>query len=150
MTAPSIGIKDLLVSHNIGTFKLNHNTPNSSPGWGISISRQHDKLDTLITIYDTQGLAPEPHLDINRPGVQILVRGSQSGYMAAYQKCEEIRDVLLGLPSQTINGDIWASLTMTSDILWLGYDENERPQFSLNFLLITHQGNLVNSNRESC
>jgi len=143
MASPSEGIKDLMVTGGVGSF-------GSETGWAIRISRQKDKPDSLVTIYDTAGLVPEPGLDINRPGIQLLVRGDQNGYKATYAKCEEIRDLLLGLPSQTINGDLWASVVMTSDIIFLGYDEKDRPEFSLNFQLIIHQGDLSNSHRESC
>jgi len=143
MTSPSEGVKDLLVSDSIGVFA-------AETGWAIRISRSKDAPDTLITIYDVAGNIPEPGLDINRPGIQVLVRGDQNGYNAAYSKCENIRDTLLGLPSQTINGDIWASVTMSSDIIFVGYDDKDRPLFTLNFLLIIHQGDLTNSHRESC
>lgn len=142
MSAPSEGIKDLMVAGSLGVFA-------ADTGWAIRISRQKDSPDSLITIYDTAGLVPEPGLDINRPGIQVVIRGDQNGYVACYAKCEQIRDLLLGLPSQTINGDLWASVVMTSDIISLGYDEKDRPEFSLNFQLIIHQGDLSGSHRDS-
>lgn len=143
MTAPSVGIKDLLVSAGVGAF-------GASAGWSIRIGRMKDHPDTLITIYDTPGVSPEPRLDINRPSCAVIVRGNQNGYVDTYAKAEEVRNTLLGLPSQTINGDLWAHLTMSGDILHMGYDEKERPMFSLNFQIILHQGDLDGTHRISC
>jgi hypothetical protein len=103
----------------------------------------------MIAIYDTGGLAPEPGLDIDYPTVQILVRAESNGYKTAYSKCREIKDLLLGRNSEVRGGDTWASVTMTSDILHLGYDTAaERPEFSMNFQLIIHQGDLTASQRK--
>lgn len=140
---PSEGIKDILVEDGIGVF-----ASESSSVWAIRISRMKDKPNKMICIYDTLGYPPEPGLDINYPGIQIVVRGEPDGYRDTWAKCARIRDSLLGRPSETRNGDVWASVTMSSDIVWLGYDDNERPTFSMNFLLILHQGDLTNSHRE--
>jgi Bacteriophage minor capsid protein len=141
----SEGIKDILVSAGIGVFQPSA----GSNDWHIIISRIKPNPDKMIVIYDTAGLPPEPGLDINYPGIQIVVRGMPNGYKDTSVKSKRIKDEFLGMPKTTVNGDIWASVTMTSDIIWLGYDENERPSFSLNFQLIVHQGDLANSHREA-
>lgn len=141
----SEGIKDLLVTASIGVFQ-----PNASPtDWTIVISRMRPYPNKMISIYDQGGLPPEPGLDINYPAIQIVVRGEPDGYKDAHTKARRIRDELLGMPSTTVNGDIWASVTMSSDILFVGYDDNERPLISLNFQLIIHQGDLTNSHRDA-
>lgn len=143
---PSEGIKDILVENAIGVFQ-----PNAvMTDWVIMISRMRDgdgAPNKCIAIYDTGGLAPEPGLDINYPTVQLVVRGEPDGYVDAHRKCRDIRDVLLGRHSELRGGDTWASVTMPSDILSLGYDDNERPEFSMNFQLIIHQGDLTNTTR---
>lgn len=140
---PSEGVKDILVEDGIGVFASE--SPNV---WAIRISRMKDKPNKMICVYDTSGFPPEPGLDINYPGIQVVIRGEPDGYRDAWTKCARVRDSLLGRPSETRNGDIWASVTMTSDIVFTGYDDNERPTFSMNFLLIIHQGDLTNSHRE--
>jgi hypothetical protein len=145
---PSEGIKDILVANAIGVFQPNA----TSTDWAIMISRMRDGKDApnkSIAIYDTGGLAPEPGLDINYPSIQIIVRGEPDGYADTHKKCRDIRDVLLGRRSETRGGDVWASITMPYDILSLGYDDNERPEFSLNFQLIIHQGDLSNTPRQN-
>jgi hypothetical protein len=141
---PSNGIKDILVENAIGVFQ-----PNATPGdWVIVISRLRDSPNKMICIYDTPGFAPEPGLDINYPSVQILVRGQPDGYIDGMRKAINIKDVLLGRPTELRGGDLWASFTMSSDIIPLGYDEKERPEFALNFNLIIHQGDLSQSWRQ--
>lgn len=139
----SEGIRDILVTSGIGIFEPDY----VDTGWCISISRMRDKPNAMIAIYDHGGQAPEPGLDIDYPSVQIVVRGEPDGYKNAMAKCRLIKDVLLGRPSETRNGDVWASITMPTDVIPLGYDANERPEFSLNFNLIVHQGNLSSSHR---
>jgi hypothetical protein len=140
---PSDGIKDILVESSIGVF-----APYATlSDWYIGIGRQIDKPNRMITIYDTSGLPPEPGMDINYPGIQIVVRSEPNGYKDGHQKARDIRDALLGRPSETRNGDIFASITMTSDVIPLGVDANERYEFALNFQLIVHQGDLSNSHR---
>lgn len=145
---PSEGIKDILVERGIGVFQ-----PNATmTDWNIMISRMRDGDDApnkCIAIYDTGGLAPEPGLDINYPTIQIVVRGEPDGYVDTHKKCRDIRDVLLGRHSEVRGGDTWASVTMPHDILSLGYDDNERPEFSMNFQLIIHQGDLSNTPRQN-
>lgn len=141
----SNGIKDILVAQGVGVFK-----PDAAlTDWNIVISRFDKVPNRMIVILDTAGPPPEPGLDINYPGIQVAVRGEPNGYVDTMTKCMQIRDVLLGRPSETVNGDVWASITMSSDIIPLGYDENERPQFTLNFQLIVHQGDLTNSHRDA-
>jgi Bacteriophage minor capsid protein len=140
----SDGIRDILVAASIGVFQ-----PDAlDTDWVISISRMRDKPNKMICVYDSTSLAPEPGLDIDYPGIQIVVRGEPDGYKDAFNKARRIKDALLGMPRTEINGDIWASVTMLGDILPLGYDDSERPEMSMNFQLIVHQGDLTNSYRE--
>jgi hypothetical protein len=143
MTAPSKGVADILVAAGIGQFGGNSD-------WSIRIGRSKDSPDRGITIYDGPGQPPEPGLDINRPSVEISIRGGQNDYVEAYTKAEAIRDALLGYPTETINGDLWASVTMLGDIMCAGYDEKERPWFTLSIQIILHQGDLSGSYRISC
>lgn len=142
MTAPSKGVADILVAAGIGEF-------GAETDWNIRIGRSKDRPDRHITLYDGPGQPPEPGLDINRPSVQISVRGGQNDYVVAYEKCEAIRDALLGYPTETINGDVWASVTMLGDIMCVGFDEKERPWFTINIQIILHQGDLSESYRIS-
>ena len=65
-----------------------------------------------------------------------MVRGEPNGYEDAYVKCRDIKNAILGLPSQDIGADRWVSVSMLSDIAFLGYSEQNQPMFSLNFKII--------------
>ena len=137
MATLSFAIRDILVDAGIGKAR----TQAGVNDWWIFISRLKDdvKHAKVITIYDQLGEAPEPGLDIDRPGFQIVVRGETDGYQDAAEKAAEIQRALLGLPrTETDTGDIIASVYMSSGIAYMGVDANERPELSLNFQAIVH------------
>lgn len=127
--SPAEGIKDLLAAEAAGTFA-------ATTGWGIFIGREPLQPDTAITVYDTGGLQPNPKWLLDWPSVQIRVRGAKGAYQAAYNKVKQCQDIVLGIDSQDLNGDRWVSVTGLGSILWLGHDDNERPQFVANYRLI--------------
>ena len=129
MANPSEAIKDLLVTASVGVF-------NAASGWSIRVSRQSDDPDTAVTVYDTAGENSNPRYLLDFPGIQVRVRGDQSGYVAARAKCTDVVNALIGLPSQDIAGDRWVGIWQSGGIISLGYDEKDRPMFSLNFTLI--------------
>lgn len=133
MSSRAVEIKDLLVAAAVGTFNVTD--PNDSDTWSIVVGRMPDR-DRAIVCYDSGGKAPNPQWLVDYPTVQVKVRGSQSDYVDAVNKAEEVKNALLGLPSQTIGTDIYVSVSLIGDRNFLGYDENGRPMFSLNFQLI--------------
>lgn len=139
MTDVLEGIVDLLVADTIGTLA-------AETGWAITISSMPDQPDTMIGVFDGPSKSPDPRLKIDYPGVQVRVRGAINGYTGAKAKCQAIKECLLGLPSQDVNGDRWVSVSMIGDINYLGYDDKRRPQFSLNFQLIVEPDD--NSHRD--
>lgn len=89
-----------------------------------------------VAVMDTGGREALPHLLLDEPTVQVMVRGNQDGYSAAATKARDVKDRLLGIPSVTMgNGDRIDGILMMGDINSLGYDETDRPLFSLNFRL---------------
>lgn len=129
MASTEDGIKTLLVAAGVGVFA-------ATTGWSIQIGRIIDEPDTQIVIFATGGKPSEPKLAIDYPSVQVLVRGSANGYEAARQKIIDVKNALLGLPSQTVNGDRWDSVLAIGDIKGMGYDQKQRPSFVMNFSLI--------------
>jgi hypothetical protein len=126
---PSVDIKDLLVAAEIGTFA-------ASSGWGIFIGEMPDKPDTAITVYDTGGMDPNPAFAQDQPAVMVKVRTAPGDYLQGWARAHAIKNALLGLPSQTINGTRYVLCNMKGDINQLGRDESRRMAFSLNFQLI--------------
>lgn len=129
MSDISEGIKDLLVAAGVGTFA-------ATTGWGIFISKMPDEPDSIVSIMETGGFPANPRWLIDYPSVQVMIRGDKGGYQAAKAKALAVRDALLGLPSQVINGDGWDSITDIGGLIELGYDDSNRPKFSTNFSLI--------------
>ncbi len=125
MADPSDGIKDLLVSAGIGVFKTT-----------IFIGSEPNKPDAAITINNTGGLPSNPKFLLDFPAVQVMVRGDENGYQAMWTKVVAIKDALLGLPSQDLNGDRWVAINQAGNEGFLGFDDNNRPRVSLNFNLI--------------
>lgn len=129
MSSPAIGVKDLLVAASVGTFA-------STTGWNISVGKFPTSPDTSIVCNETGGLSPYPHLRLNFPSVQVMVRGPANGYVAASEKIRAVVDALLGIPSQSLNGDEWQGIRQMGDVSFIGYDESNRPLFTSNFSII--------------
>ena len=126
MAAPSVDIKDILVAAGIGTFA-------GTSGWGIYVSQEPKNPDSVITIYDSGGVAPNPKWLFDEPTVQIRIRGSEMAYVAAYAKAQAIKDALLGLTPQTVSGTYYVGVQMVGDINHIGYDDKSRPLFTTNW-----------------
>ena len=129
-------MRDLLVTANVGLFNITDVL--DVVNWSIAVGKMPEKPDRAITAYDSGGQEPNPQWLVDYPTVQIKIRGGENDYIAAFDKAEEVKDALLGLPSQEINGEIWTSVSLLSDRTFLGYDQNGRPEFSINFRLIVH------------
>jgi len=129
MADNAVGAKDLLVAAGVGVFA-------ATSGWGIFIGKEPTAPHTIITAYNSGGTNPNPKFLLDFPSLQVRVRGAPNGYVAAEAKAKDVKNALLGLVSQDLNGDRWVSVTMAGDITPLGNDQQNRPMFSLNFNLI--------------
>ena len=137
MTAPSTGIKDLLVAANLGAF--------GSGVWPIYISKMPDTTDQCIAIYDSGGQSPDPKWLLDYPNVVVMVRAKT--YPDASSKIRAIRSKLLGLPSQDLNGDRWVSVTQLGDIVDVGRDEKDRQVLTTTYRLIIEPATDALTNR---
>lgn len=140
MTAPSIGAKDLLVAAGIGEFG------NASASWPIYISKLPDAPDNCIMLSDSGGLAGNPKWLLDYPDISVVVRGGD--YAGAYNKMKAIKDKLLGLPNQDINGDHWDGIIQVGEFGFVGYDPKDRPMFSATFRLFLEPANVAGDNRD--
>lgn len=77
-----------------------------------------------------------PHLLLNFPSVQVMIRGAENGYQAAYEKIKDVVKALLGIQTQVLQGDTYRSCVQIGDIAYLGQDDGTRPLFSANFSFI--------------
>jgi hypothetical protein len=127
--SPAHTISDFLASQGLGTL-------NPAGPWRISTGRQPDSPDTSITVYDTGGQPDHPVLRLNYPSIQIRVRGNKDAYPTAFSKINDVKELLLGLPSQDINGDRWTAVNMIGGVMGAGYDAVSRPEFTVSFRCI--------------
>ena len=124
MNPPSEDIKDMLVDAGIGTF-----------GADLFISQMPDTPNACVGLYDTGGYQPEANYVYDRPTVMARIRGDIGGYINAYGKAEDIKGELHGLTNETWNSTRYVQILCQSDIMFLGYDDNNRPLLSINFAI---------------
>lgn len=132
---PSYGAKTLLTAHA------------STSGWNLQVGVMPDTPDKVISINDTGGYDPNPKWLLDNLTLQVMVRGAVGGYLATYQEAKTVKNILLGLTSQNISGDRWVSVTQAGDLAFIGRDEQMRPLFSMNFVLIIQPQTATDQNR---
>ena len=125
MASYSVGLKDILETAGVGTFMTD-----------LFIGKMPADPDANVTIQLAGGMNANPKWLLDRPSFQVMIRGNKSEYIAAEAKALAIKNALLGLPSQDVNGDRWVQINMIGDIVPLGFDEKNRPKFSTNWGLI--------------
>ncbi len=139
----SEGVKDILVANAVGVWQ-------AVGTWQIYISREPiDAVDTALTIFDTGGEPPNPKWLLDYPSVMVRIRGAIGGYKEAWNKAKDVKDAMVGNSPQTINGDKWDHINIAGDINHLGYDESERPLFTINFRLIVEPQSSALTSRAS-
>ncbi len=129
MTSIVVSAKDLLVAAGVGVVA-------SGTDWQIFAGAMGKTPDRAISIRQTPGADPNPKWLLDFPSMQIRIRGKEEEYLDAKDKAQEVKDALLGLPSQDVNGDRWVSVTGIGDLIDMGRDDNGRYEFSMNFALI--------------
>ena len=131
MNSPSQDIKDLLEASSAATgltFATDLFVGQEPDGGGVA--------DKVVTVYDTGGGEPDPNRSLKEPTIQVRVRGDKFGYQAGYTLAETVFDVLHGVKNTTVNSTRYVHIIATSDILYLGFDKNNRPMFTMNFRII--------------
>jgi hypothetical protein len=130
MNPVSVDIKDVLVAEGIGTF-------GATSGWRIFIGEMQDSPHTIIAIYDTGGNEQQPLFNgdnLQNPVFDVKVRAGVGAYLAAYNKAVEIDNVLNLISGNAIlTARNYEGIFRQTDIFFIGYDENKRPIFGLNY-----------------
>lgn len=140
MALPSKGICDLLTAEGF--------VFGGSTDWAMFIGQTVAEPDRCISVTDSGGRAPDPKWLLDYPSVQIIVRGGPNDYEAAMNKVKQIKSILLGASSQVVNGDQWNHINLAGEPSLLGYDQNKRPEFVMNFNLIIEPAPSAFDNRE--
>jgi len=149
MSSPTIILARLLIDKGVG---LLTGTP-VLPVWSIKIGRKTETPANQIVLYDTGGSNPNTKFSLDFVHVQALVRGVAEDYPGAYAKARDVKDALLGIDSQdvVVGADTVrvVGITMLADIAFIGYDSNNRPEFTINFRLLQERVPSALSNRDS-
>ncbi|MEC1023574.1 minor capsid protein [Bacillus paralicheniformis] len=90
--------------------------------------------DECISVKLTGGFPTSQWTGKKQPSFQVLVRGWQAGEQDCEDKANEIFDSLTNLREVIIGeSSVVIIRASTSVPLFIGYDDNDRPQYSLNF-----------------
>lgn len=124
MNPPSEDIKDILAG--ISSLALIFGTD-------LHVAELPKEPDQCVAIYDSGGYEPQAGYNYERPTIQIMVRGEPGGYCVAQMLAQNCRDELHGLANYTINAARYIGIWCEADVTFVGFDENRRPSFSVNF-----------------
>jgi len=133
MNSPSEDIKDILelaaVDSSSGII------PDLTFGTNLFIGILPDSPDLCVCVKDTSGSSPETHSTnpLEYPTLQILVRGTVSGYKAAYRSSKCILELLRAKTNFNQGGTKYHHMHPVSDVGFIGSDGKNRPVFSMNF-----------------
>ena len=107
-------------------------------GWQVATGQMLAAPDKMLVIRNTGGRAPEPNIAQDYPTVQIIGRGEKKagGQEEIYQKMVAARRALLGIPSAPAAYPELSSCIGIGDITDVGYDDSDRPMYTLNLQLI--------------
>jgi len=125
MNPPSEDIKDILESSQSGTGLVF--------GTDLFIGEEPVSPDQCITIYDTGGPEPQAGYVYDYPTVQVRIRGNKGAYKETWALADTIKSALHGLHNESWNGTKYHGIWCQSDIIFIGYDDNSRPVFTVNF-----------------
>jgi hypothetical protein len=125
-------VKGLLKTASVGT------EGGAGSAWPIFIGSEPDGDDAThncITLYDMPGLSPNPKWLLDYP--RMLARVRALDYPTGFDKAEELKSALLGLPSQDINGIRYVGIWVVIDTYFLKADEQGRSIFVSTWRAIT-------------
>lgn len=120
----------------VASERISNTVLGGATGWTIFIGTMEASPNQVACFYDTGGANPNPRYLLDYQSFMVHVRGNPKEYGVAYAKAKQIKSQLLGIDSQTIGSDRWVSVQMAGDIMFIHYDDKERPIFSLNFRTI--------------
>jgi len=127
MNAGSIDIKDMLVAETDLALVFTTN---------LFIGREPAEPHNVVTIYDTNTSPPHTTFDgqvYNYDTVQIRVRNKK--YLDGYVLSQKIKEALHARAQETWSGTLYSVILCTSGPAMLGWDDNNRVLFSINFQL---------------
>lgn len=117
-------IADHLATSGVGTV-----------GTDIFIGQQPPRSNDCITLYEKNGNEPSGYVPLKKPTIQVIVRNAS--YATGRAKAETVFDALHRQGNLTLGDNHAYFILATSDVGYIGRDENRRHEWSLNFRLET-------------
>ena len=107
-------------------------------GTDLFLARLPSSPDACVAVYEYAGNPPSEMLGtgayaVDRPRIQVLVRGSRDDYPGARDRAQTIRGILAALTDTTVSGVRILRVSSVGAVNPLGADENDRPLVSVNF-----------------
>ena len=115
----SLDIVNYLGTQGVGTLGAS-----AGSTWGIFMGHEPEVINPTITVYDTPGEAPNPKFRLDYPRFQVRVRSTV--YLNSINKCQEVKDKLLGFPSGELGGTWYVGIYVVLDVSNLGADAKGR------------------------
>lgn len=142
MTLPIVIVKDYLVSKGFAF--------GGTANWAIYVGKMPTTPTKVVTLYEGPSRTPNPRWLLDYPSIQIKVRGGPNDYVAAREKIQQIKDLLLGVePFDEPGGDRLVSVQAIGDVAELGFGaEPQDVMFVLNLTLIVEPAPNANTNRD--
>lgn len=129
MNASSVDITTLLAASSTGL----------SEGADLFYSLEpdgEDILDKVVTVFDTGGLEPATYTTLLSPNIMVRIRGNAGEYVEGEALAQVVRDTLHGVKNTTVGGTRYIQIIASTDVNFLGYDDNNRPMWTVNFRIL--------------
>lgn len=125
---PALDVAKYLAASGAGVF-----AGTGSEQWSINAFLEPPSPDKTITVYDTGGAGPDTdEMDWQRPAFQVRVRCKV--YKDGYAKQQAVRDLLLLVAPIVMETSTFIGINMTTDILSIGRDDNNRFLLTANYV----------------
>ena len=113
-------------------------------GNNLFIGLMPDSPNLCVALYEYAGTAPlevlrDNDATLERPSVQVLVRGGRNDYPTAHALAIAARDALTAITDETISGVRFLRVSALSAVNATGVDEKDRPQFTLALLAVAER-----------
>lgn len=125
----------MALAADIGTWLASEGHVGGSTGWTFAAEHRPSTPDKVVCAFMFAGGQPDTRPGLDRPGLQLQVRGAEYGFSAADDKIKAIREAIdaVGVWPQTINSTSYRFIRANGSQFTLGLDDNRRPILAANF-----------------
>ncbi len=134
------------ISDDIGLFLQNKGLGTLAPVGvaatteDIFTEQQPDEPDALISVHRGPGLGSDYVMEsalaaIQKPGLQVRIRGAPRGHVALEARAEAVRDAMDSLVDFTIGSNRYMRAVRLGDLNQLAEDSKFRRMYTVNFVV---------------